>query len=839
MEQTKEGSGVNSLIPIGKGVEVPDSDRATQRQSVTSSPNTPLSAPLFQIQPSACSFQSSAYPPPQGSTMFDSGSSQMSPPQKSPGFMSSSDAYPSLPKVLDVPSRPRETASVPLQEIRVSQSATVCPNLQTAKHKVAFSSTSSVPVSSAGKPLYLKPHTPTNGRDHAPLLPTQNRIRSAGAVKPPASSSCPVHDPLTLSPTNAYPMPLPPPYRPDEYTVSPRNFLLSADAVASTNISCPPNPAYQSILSPSKHCGDVDQNRGAGKHITISPEVTEYNDDGEKVSQHSDNLEYSTPSRRRKRRHHKTKGIHKESYPRHASLGVVDDESDHSKELFMCSPRSRKSVVFNEMKLAQPPEDADTATGKVTPREDSRSLLMEKSRSFSKFGSLPFDDFYLSPSRWTQYSNGSGMRKEDPPPQLTLGGGGSENLENERSYGTQHSRSLSFAPDASMEQMWKRKHSRSKSFRKRKETTTSPRKEGGRKLSHRGRRRGSKRRRRSSIYKNFGSIMNLPDGAYKHGSPFRNDRFADLGPCPRTNVRRVFCYNIFGNPMNPAIILINGLGSGCTLWPVDFCHHLSMNGLFVIRFDNRDAGLSTHWDGFKAFSVYKAALMGLLSKGSPPYTLKDMARDTLDLMDYICVDKAHVLGISMGGMIAQWMALLAPERVKSLCLIATHCPGHRVESPSLKLMISNFLDSPKRNDLDSVVEYYIRRRQELMGDYNADSPAVRDLFRKSIIRSPGDKKATRRQFWAVQSEESQSKPIRALSEKSLFPVLIIHGKQDRLIPIANARALNDDWVGSELRVFEKMGHNLPEELTEALGEVVTKVVERGELWADTSTKKKL
>eukprot|EP00796_Vickermania_ingenoplastis_P011100 gene11100-7726_t len=339
-------------------------------------------------------------------------------------------------------------------------------------------------------------------------------------------------------------------------------------------------------------------------------------------------------------------------------------------------------------------------------------------------------------------------------------------------------------------------------------------------------------RRRSSLYRHRStSILDLPDGGYVRGSPFRRDRFADLGPCPATEHKRIFCYNTFGEPSDPALIMINGMGSSCTLWPEDLCMRFAEKGVFVVRFDNRDVGLSSHWDGYPAFPMYKAALMGILSKGSPPYGLGEMAQDTLDLMDYLGIYRAHVLGISMGGMIAQRVALAAPDRILSLTLIATHCPGHRVESPSLKLLMSNFLDAPKSNSLDAIVDFYVRRRQAIIGDYNADTEEQRKMLRKSIIRAPGDRKATRRHFWAVQNESSKTREVRALSEQGKFPVLIIHGKKDNLIPVANAKANAGLWVGSELRIFDKMGHAIAEELHEPIVAAITRNMERG---VDTS-----
>lgn len=348
-----------------------------------------------------------------------------------------------------------------------------------------------------------------------------------------------------------------------------------------------------------------------------------------------------------------------------------------------------------------------------------------------------------------------------------------------------------------------------------------------RRKSHSRPRRKSMYTRRVSRHRST-SILDLPEGGYVRGSPFRKDRFADLGKCPRTGHTRIFCYNSFGNAEDPALILINGLGSSCTLWPDDLCEGFASRGLFVIRFDNRDAGLTSHWDGFKAFSMYKAAIFGFLFKQKPPYELKEMAQDTLDLMDYLGIGKAHVLGVSMGGMIAQRIALLAPQRIRSLTLMSTHCPGYRVESPSLKLLVSNFLDSPKSTTLEGIVDFYIRRRQVMIGDYPADTPAARQMFKKSVIRAPGDRKAVRRQFWAIQNEESREREVKELAKRRLFPVGVIHGKKDQLVPKTNGTCLHALWEGSELCLLDKMGHTFPEELHETIINFTMTIVEKGD-----------
>lgn len=489
-------------------------------------------------------------------------------------------------------------------------------------------------------------------------------------------------------------------------------------------------------------------------------------------------------------------------------------------------------------------------------------------------------------------------------------------------------------------------------------------------------RRGSQRRRRSSLHRNLPmEEVEVPDGAYQYGNAVKGDRFAFLGPCPRTGVERVFCYNVYGLPRDPAIVLVSGLGSNCRLWPRALCLQLASCGLFVVCFDNRDSGLTTHWEGFTAPSYSKGFFRSLFRHGnddlpvkleganvsapstgraslSPPmssrgwkedatdtlscsdvplssfgisekenvlpsfspqnlssprmtatcneesrvsvgteksrsgnastttasrkqkktsYTLLDMAHDTLDLMSYLKISAAHLLGTSMGGMIVQDVALLSPERVKSLSLLATHCPGCREESPRFKLLLSSLLDAPEGDTMEEIVDYFIRRRKDLIGDYPADTPSAREMFQLSAERSPGNKKASKRQFYAVQVEPSRKKAIQALQKvlssfshspslpssafpsfaasftsfqnlysagmvqnsenapsPSVFPVAVIHGKKDRMIPISNGYALHRLWSASTMHVFDKLGHNIPDELVTSLVNIIASAAESGE-----------
>lgn len=482
------------------------------------------------------------------------------------------------------------------------------------------------------------------------------------------------------------------------------------------------------------------------------------------------------------------------------------------------------------------PTNHRSASMDLSPSQTFVSLLSQVSR------------LQLSTNEDAVFAKGFEFPSHEPPRSPQTGG---------RDGGAYHRNTASFADDdertsayrhrrecsasVSRSTLWKehgsvsrRRRRRSLSHRRQKAAAAaSGREEGEKRGSSRRRNRGGRLpRRMSSMSRRSISIVSLPEGGYTYGSPFRRDRFADLGPCKSTNVNRIVCYNKFGNPLDPAVVLINGLGSSCYLWPEEMCVALASSRLFVIRFDNRDSGLTTHWDNFPCASFGKTAILSAFTNRKPPYTLSDMATDVVDLMDYLGIFKAHLVGISMGGMIAQKVALFASHRVNSLSLLATHCPGYRVSSPDLALIISNFMDSPKNGTVNAIVDFYVRRRQDLMGGYNADTPTIRRILKQCAIRSPGDGKAVKRQFWAVQSEKSQEKEVKALALRGLFPVLVVHGKRDPMIPVANSKMLASLWTGSELRLFEKMGHVVPKELEEDIEALIFRNVDRSSRWMD-------
>ena len=276
-------------------------------------------------------------------------------------------------------------------------------------------------------------------------------------------------------------------------------------------------------------------------------------------------------------------------------------------------------------------------------------------------------------------------------------------------------------------------------------------------------------------------------------------------------------YDEFGEAQNPAIILIMGLGTQMIAWPVSFCESLAALGFRVIRFDNRDIGLSEklHYSGTS--NLIRVALRKKLRLPSRvPYKLDDMAADTIGVMDALNVDSAHIVGISMGGMIAQTVAAQFPERTLSLTSIMS-TTGHRsLPSASLKVMRQVFKRVANEDE-----EGYVRRSMKtwnLIGSpgYPVSDEALRERILLSYNRSYYPAGASRQATAIVASGDRVS-----LLNKITAPTLVIHGKDDALVPVECGIHTAKHVKGAKLELIEGMGHNLPEPLLPDFAELIS------------------
>ena len=266
-------------------------------------------------------------------------------------------------------------------------------------------------------------------------------------------------------------------------------------------------------------------------------------------------------------------------------------------------------------------------------------------------------------------------------------------------------------------------------------------------------------------------------------------------------------YDSFGDRADPAMILIMGLGTQMIHWSEEFCQLLASKKLWVIRFDNRDIGKSTWLKDHPIPTLWDFIGNSLFSKKmNASYLLDDMADDTLALMDELNINKAHLVGASMGGMIAQSIALKNPARVSSLTSIMS-TTGDR-SLPKAKTKVSAKLLKPAAKDVEQYVAQSLAVWQMLHGEhFSFDPERIERVVRESRLRGFNPAGVARQLSAIIDS------PDRTLSLQQLqVPSLIIHGNQDPLVPVECGIATAAAIPGATLKVYEGMGHTLPIQL---------------------------
>jgi pimeloyl-ACP methyl ester carboxylesterase len=262
-------------------------------------------------------------------------------------------------------------------------------------------------------------------------------------------------------------------------------------------------------------------------------------------------------------------------------------------------------------------------------------------------------------------------------------------------------------------------------------------------------------------------------------------------------------YETFGAPGGTPLLLISGTGAQMLIWPDDFCAALADRGFRVARFDNRDAGLSTHLTGKPA----PGWLTVMLRPSAAPYRLEDMAEDARAVMDALRWPAAHAVGASMGGMIAQMLAIGHPARVRTLTSIMS-TPSSRIATmPAIKAMraLARAAGTPVTDPDQAAAEAIAFKKVTGSPGYPLDEDMVRDIGRRSFERHPGAEEDDRRQRAAVISSGDRRNALAGLR----IPVLVIHGDQDPMIRPKGGRATADAIPGARLVTYPGMGHDLP------------------------------
>jgi pimeloyl-ACP methyl ester carboxylesterase len=264
------------------------------------------------------------------------------------------------------------------------------------------------------------------------------------------------------------------------------------------------------------------------------------------------------------------------------------------------------------------------------------------------------------------------------------------------------------------------------------------------------------------------------------------------------------CYDTFGDPAAAPLLLIMGLGSQMIAWDDEFCARLAARGFWVIRFDNRDIGLSTKFHQAGVPNVAAAMMAQMMGKPTgAPYTLRDMADDAVGLLDALGIDTAHVIGVSMGGAIAQEMAIHYPHRLRTLTTIMSTSGEPGLPSPKPEALA--ILTAPAPPDKAAYVENYQRTWRVLRGPgFPLDE--ARDRERAEATYARGLNPAgLARQLAAIIASGSRGKALMSVT----VPTLVIHGDADPLVPVTCGIDVADKIPGAKRVIIEGMGHALP------------------------------
>jgi len=268
-------------------------------------------------------------------------------------------------------------------------------------------------------------------------------------------------------------------------------------------------------------------------------------------------------------------------------------------------------------------------------------------------------------------------------------------------------------------------------------------------------------------------------------------------------------YEASGNPENPAVLLNMGLGLQLVSWPPAFVEGLVAMGYHVIRYDNRDAGLSSKFDHFGAprlWLAYLKTLAGLRLKAA--YTLHDMAADACGLLDYLGVQRAHIIGVSMGGMVSQIFAANYPERTLSLTSIMSSSGRTGLPGPTPAARRVLLSSSPKPATREDQIEYMANTFRVIGSPaYPMPEDYVRRMCALAVDRNVHPDGASR-QLVAIVASGDRSRLLRSLRCRAM----VVHGTEDPLVPAACGIDTARQIPGARLELIEGMGHDLPPQL---------------------------
>jgi pimeloyl-ACP methyl ester carboxylesterase len=305
-----------------------------------------------------------------------------------------------------------------------------------------------------------------------------------------------------------------------------------------------------------------------------------------------------------------------------------------------------------------------------------------------------------------------------------------------------------------------------------------------------------------------------PPDAHDDGPPvdISPELFAPVG----TGVE--LCYQTFGDPQDPPMLLVMGLATQMTYWDTAFCSMLARRGYFVIRFDNRDVGRSSRGSGRVTRSMLVRAFLGRPVRA--PYTMDTLADDAFGLMDHLGLDSVHLVGVSMGGMIVQTMTIEQPARVRSLASIMSTTGRRSVgwQHPSLFPALLR----PVRPGREAYAESSLAMWR-LIGSpgYPRDDDETRTLAAAAYDRGVSAAGALR-QMLAILTQPNRADRLHGVR----VPTLVIHGLADKMVHVSGGRATAAAVPGTELLLVEGMGHDLPPELFATFVDAIDRTASR-------------
>lgn len=275
-------------------------------------------------------------------------------------------------------------------------------------------------------------------------------------------------------------------------------------------------------------------------------------------------------------------------------------------------------------------------------------------------------------------------------------------------------------------------------------------------------------------------------------------------------------YESFGDERAPAVLLIMGLGVQMIYWPDDFCRRIADAGYRVIRFDNRDIGQSERMDHLGKVDVLRAGLRKLFGlKVQAPYLLDDMAQDSVGLLDALGIERAHIIGLSMGGMIGQIIAAKYPQRTLSFTCIMSTSGARGLKQPSLRIQ-ARLGQRPKKLDRESLIAHSMETWR-LIGSpaFPTDAAVLRDVVSRALDRGVYPK-GIARQTVAILASPSRVPLLKTVTA----PTLVIHGAQDPLVPLPGGQDVAKHIKSARIEIIDGMGHDLPPQLMPRIGDLI-------------------